>query len=90
MNVTHLRIHGQVQGVGFRYSLAAQAQRLGLTGWVRNRRDGTVEAMVAGDAAAVNHVVEWSHRGPRSARVTRVEVAAGSGTFDGFEQRPTL
>jgi acylphosphatase len=84
-----LRIHGLVQGVGFRYSLHREAVRLGLAGWVRNRRDGTVEAVVAGPAPAVEALVAWAHRGPPSARVDRVEVAPGEGPFTSFEQHPT-
>ena len=56
---------------------------------VRNRRDGTVEAVVAGPAAAVETLVAWAHRGPPAARVTRVESAPDEGEFGGFEQRPT-
>jgi acylphosphatase len=84
-----LRIHGLVQGVGFRYSLHREAVRLGLAGWVRNRRDGTVEAVVAGPAAAVDAMVAWSHRGPPSSRVTSVVVTEEEGHFEGFDQRPT-
>ena len=84
-----LRIHGIVQGVGFRYSLQREAQRLGLAGWVRNRRDGTVEAVVEGPAAAVEAIVAWSNRGPPSARVDAVVVSAAEGPFEGFEQQPT-
>ena len=84
-----LRIHGVVQGVGFRYSLQREAVRLGLAGWVRNRRDGTVEALACGPAPAVDALVAWAHRGPPSARVDRVEVAPDEGHFTGFEQRPT-
>ena len=84
-----LRIHGAVQGVGFRWSLHREAARLGLSGWVRNRSDGTVEAVVAGDAPAVDEIVAWSRRGPPSARVTSVVVTAEEGSFEGFEQRPT-
>ncbi|HEX5769078.1 MAG TPA: acylphosphatase, partial [Burkholderiales bacterium] len=53
-----LRISGRVQGVGFRYAMQAEAERRGLGGWVRNRRDGTVEALVHGDAAALEALVE--------------------------------
>jgi acylphosphatase len=84
-----LRIHGVVQGVGFRYSLHREAVRLELAGWVRNRRDGTVEAVVAGPAPAVEALVAWAHRGPPSARVDRVEVQPDEGRFTAFEQHPT-
>jgi len=84
-----LRIHGVVQGVGFRYALQREAIRLGLSGWVRNRRDGTVEAVVAGPAGAVEALVAWSRHGPPSARVDGVDVCAEEGRFEGFEQQPT-
>ncbi|MEW5890802.1 MAG: acylphosphatase [Pseudomonadota bacterium] len=87
--VKHLRIHGVVQGVGFRYGLADEAQRLGLKGWVRNRSDGTVEAVVSGDEDAVQRLIDWSRRGPPAARVTRLDVSEGQGAFSHFEQRPT-
>lgn len=90
MPVKHLRIHGTVQGVGFRYSLGLEAQRTGVTGWVRNRRDGTVEAVVAGEEQAVRKLIEWSRRGPPGARVTHVEVADDEGEFTEFEQRATV
>lgn len=67
-------VHGLVQGVGFRWSMAGEARRAGVTGWVRNRSDGAVEAHLEGDPAAVDAVVAWSHEGPRHARVTHVEV----------------
>jgi len=85
----HLIIHGRVQGVGFRESMRWEAERLGVTGWVRNRRDGTVEAVVAGSAAAVMEIVQWAHRGTPAAEVTRVVVAETDGTFAAFEWRPT-
>lgn len=84
----HLIIHGRVQGVGFRAALRREAVRLGVTGWVRNRRDGTVEAVVAGDAAAVAQIVRWVERGPPAAQVTGVEVAETDATFASFEWLP--
>ena len=84
-----LRISGSVQGVGFRYSMAQEARRLGVTGWVRNRSDGTVEAVVDGAPAAVSAMLAWAHRGPQSARVSDVEVAEVPGGFERFEMRPS-
>jgi acylphosphatase len=82
-----LLIHGVVQGVGFRYAMHREAIRLGLVGWVRNRRDGTVEAAVSGPEGAVQVLVAWAHRGPPSARVESVVVAADAGSFASFEIR---
>jgi acylphosphatase len=81
-----LRIHGKVQGVFFRESSRAEAVRLGLTGWVRNRADGTVEAVVEGEPAPLEDFVRWCHRGPPSARVSQVERTDGepSGEFRTF------
>ncbi len=90
MAARRLVIHGLVQGVGFRASLAWEAERLGLTGWVRNRRDGTVEATICGDDEAVAQLIAWARRGPPAARVARVEVELGEGEFDRFEQRPSV
>jgi len=84
-----LVIHGRVQGVGFRAALAWEAQKEGMTGWVRNRRDGTVEAMICGGDEAVAAMIAWSRRGPPGARVDRVEVELGSGEYSGFGQYPT-
>lgn len=67
-----LRIRGLVQGVGFRDALRREALARGCTGWVRNRRDGSVEALVAGEAAAVEAVIAWSRRGPPAAQVSGV------------------
>lgn len=85
-----LLVQGRVQGVGFRYATADEAARLGLTGWVRNRRDGTVEAVVSGPESAVLAMIAWAHRGPPAARVTAVEVTAAEGIFASFELRPTV
>ena len=95
MNVTrHLRISGRVQGVGFRYSLHAEATARGLAGWVRNRRDGSVEALLQGDADAVAAVIAWARRGPPAARVDRLDAGAAPAGLERagerFEQLPTL
>lgn len=82
-------VHGRVQGVGFREACVREAHRLGVAGWVRNRRDGTVEAMIAGGAEDVAAMIAWARRGPPGARVDRVEVELGSGEFSGFEKAPT-
>lgn len=86
----HLVITGRVQGVWFRGSMVAQAQALGVTGWVRNRRDGSVEAMISGEAAAVAAMIAWARRGPPGAEVTHVAVELGEGEFGGFGQLPTV
>ncbi|HRH88628.1 MAG TPA: acylphosphatase [Rubrivivax sp.] len=88
--VLHLLIRGSVQGVGYRGAMVGQARRLGLGGWVRNRRDGTVEAMVAGPADAVAMLLRWAHSGPPAAHVAEVVATPGEGDFVGFEQRPTV
>lgn len=67
-------MRGVVQGVGFRAALAAEARRLGVTGWVRNRADGAVEALVVGGPESVEALVTWARRGPRFASVSSVEV----------------
>lgn len=88
-----LVVRGRVQGVGFRAWLAAEARDRGLAGWVRNRRDGTVEAVVAGAAEKVERMVAACRRGPPASQVQSVE--QGPATVDeagpgGFEQRSTL
>jgi acylphosphatase len=87
--VRRLIIRGVVQGVGFRYSMVAQARLLGVTGWVRNRRDGSVEAMIAGDAAQVAEILAWSRIGPAGAAVDEVRVESVTGNFSGFDLLPT-
>lgn len=74
MSARHAVVHGRVQGVFYRASAEQEATRLGVTGWVRNLPDGTVELLVEGDDAAVDRMLEWAGRGPARAEVTRVEV----------------
>lgn len=87
MSCVRLIITGRVQGVGYRAAFARKAAELELDGWVRNRRDGTVEALVAGDADAVRQIIDWSWQGPRMARVTAVAVTAENATIvaNGFD-----
>jgi acylphosphatase len=72
MNAKRLVISGRVQGVGFRAWVAQNAERLGVSGWVRNRTDGTVEALIAGDTAAVEELARLCRRGPRLADVVSI------------------
>ncbi|GAO35657.1 acylphosphatase [Sulfuricella sp. T08] len=88
-NSHHLRIYGRVQGVFFRESMCRKAQQLGVTGWVRNCRDGTVEAMIQGAEEAISAMIEWARTGPELARVEEVEISAGSGEYADFEKRDT-
>lgn len=82
----HVWISGVVQGVGFRAAMRREATRLGLVGWVRNLRDGRVEAIVEGDAARVRALLAWCRKGPPRARVSGVHVAyeAPRGDLSGF------
>ncbi|MNC86234.1 Acylphosphatase [compost metagenome] len=88
-----LCISGRVQGVGYRDALRRQALACGLAGWVRNRHDGTVEALLQGDAGRVEELIAWARRGPPAARVDRVDVqpaqAESDRPFAGFEMLPT-
>jgi acylphosphatase len=77
--VVRLEIRGRVQGVGFRWAMAEEARRLGVRGWVRNRRDGSVEAVLAGAAAGVDGLVAWARVGPAGAAVTTLDVFPGDG-----------
>ncbi len=85
-----LRIEGRVQGVGFRAWFSSSATGLGLDGWVANRRDGGVEAVVAGPEAAVDALIAACHRGPPAAVVPVVKAFAETETVrSGMEMRPT-
>ena len=87
MERLHGFVHGEVQGVGFRYFLMREAQRLGLRGWVRNRDDGTVEFVAEGTRADLERLKQAAEQGPRMARVERVEGlwSPAAGNLDGFD-----
>jgi len=94
MNIArHLRIAGRVQGVGYRDALRREALSNGVSGWVRNRRDGTVEAVLQGRLEAVDTVLSWARRGPPAARVSGIDAQAAPGEYnrpyDGFDFLPT-
>jgi acylphosphatase len=73
MRTLHLVIHGRVQGVAYRASMLREAERLSVAGWVRNRDDGAVEALIHGAPEAVDALLQWAHRGPKHARIDRVD-----------------
>lgn len=85
-----IRLHGRVQGVYYRESMCRKAAEFGVNGWVRNRRDGTVEAMVQGSEEALQRMLAWAQRGPELASVTEMVVEEGSGSYGGFERRETV
>ena len=87
----HFHISGLVQGVGYRWAMVAAASRLGLDGWVRNRRDGTVEAIARGPEAALGELETWARQGPPGAVVSQVVCSPGDEEpARGFHQIPTL
>lgn len=87
-----IAIYGQVQGVNFRAALAHEAKRLGLGGWVRNRREGWVEAQLQGEPLAVAELISWAKRGPPAARVSHVEVfdLAQAEDYADFQRLPSV
>ncbi|XZG69017.1 acylphosphatase [Chitinibacteraceae bacterium HSL-7] len=85
-----VRISGKVQGVGFRWATVTEARRLKLTGWVRNRRDGSVEAHFEGPSATVDAMLAWCNTGPVHARVDAVALSdTPPGGFVSFDEYPT-
>ncbi len=89
--VIHVLVTGRVQGVWYRGWTVEEATRLGLDGWVRNRRDGSVEAVLAGPKDAVDAMIAACHRGPPSARVERVTAEPSAEVPSaGFTRHPTL
>ena len=88
----HLLIIGLVQGVGYRASFEAQARALKLSGWVRNRTDGSVEAVVRGDASAIETIISWARLGPPAAQVREMiasDMDDAAVESNGFEVRTT-
>jgi acylphosphatase len=85
----HATVYGYVQGVNFRYYTTRTARHLGLTGWVANRRDGSVETVAEGERSDLDEFVDFLHRGPPAASVAEVEIKweNPSGGFDGFRVR---
>jgi acylphosphatase len=91
IRAVHLRVTGRVQGVGYRAWAIETASRLGLRGWVRNRSDGTVEALVIGAEDEVAAMIEACRDGPFAARVTELAVReAEDDGSDGFHPRATV
>jgi len=90
-NAASLRIEGRVQGVGYRWWAVEQAERLGLSGWARNRADGSVEILAIGEPGAISALEEACAAGPPAARVTAVRRApAEDDGSHGFRQRETV
>ena len=87
----HAYISGSVQGVSFRYFAYHEALKLGLSGWVRNLRDGRVEAVFAGNRKSIEQMLDWCKEGPPAARVEAVDAEFEnlSESWDGFHVRPT-
>lgn len=80
-----LVIHGRVQGVFFRESMRREAQNLSVSGWVRNRCDGAVEAAIQGEPASVDAILRWARRGPENAQVVRIESEPHDGSYTSFD-----
>jgi acylphosphatase len=85
-----VNVTGRVQGVGFRYSTQRQAQRLGVKGWVRNERNGSVTVVIEGPKAAVDEMVSWLHEGPGFANVADLNLQEYpyEGRYSSFTVQP--
>lgn len=86
-------VHGRVQGIGYRAACVAEARRIGLSGWVRNRRDGSVEAIAHGEAAQLLALCEWMRQGPPGAQVSSCDIDKAWVTelpLKDFEQRASI
>lgn len=89
----HVFLSGRVQGVGFRYFVSRNAERLNINGWVRNLKDGRVEAVIEGDPESVDEMLEHLKSGPRSAKVRDMEVdepAFDDTNYDSFQVKHTV
>jgi len=93
MVTRQITVRGRVQGVGYRDALCRQAETLGVTGWVRNRSAGSVEAVLQGSADAVDALLSWARRGPPAARVVEILTNAPAAelerSYTSFERRPS-
>jgi acylphosphatase len=93
MKSRHIRVRGRVQGVGFRNALRDEAERNGVTGWVRNCRDGSVEALLQGETQAITAIIAWARHGPPGANVSALEEDAPASeldpTYERFDIRPS-
>lgn len=92
-DLTHmrLRIEGRVQAVGYRNFIIAEAQRLGVDGWIRNRSDGTVEALASGETKAVEALITACMRGPEGSKIDNVELHNSEAPAEkGFRRRPSV
>lgn len=96
MVTRQIRVNGRVQGVGYRAALQRAAREHGVSGWVRNRADGSVEALLQGSAQAIEALIDWARNGPPGARVTSVADMGAETTVErepahaSFEIRSTL
>lgn len=92
LQARRILVTGVVQGVGYRWNMVQQAQRRGLVGWVRNRRDGSVEALAQGSNEALAELIAWARIGPRGAQVEHVHIeqeSLAANTLCDFIQRST-